>query len=275
MEKNVLTCTKTNCACRENEPKTCDSLYVSIDGVRPKPRFVAWIDIMGGKSVMWRSMSTCAIFVGKLYDAIDKAQNAVASQESHVFKMGDGVYVCGDEFGVVCGIAERAIRSCAHDFLEKGRNPFHRFLLRAAIAYGDTIIAKDVQNTERIVQNSAQNNNNTNNQVDLSAMLIGAPVAWAHEAEHKAPPFGIFLHESCRSHSCSSGKAIGWVLNKWWLHEDMTFIKNFSKELQSHLDWEVKNKIETGIDPEKARAYRESVEEYFQCSDDTKGCDSF
>lgn len=252
----LKTGTEGACTC----PKPYDNLFVSTVGTQTKLRFVAWIDIMGGKSFMWRSMSTCAIFIGKLYDAVDKAREVFSLPEDHVFRMGDGVYICGEDFNVVCGIVERVMRSCAYDFRKEDRDDNHRFLLRSAIAYGNTIIGRDVQEAN-------QRKGLGGNHVFLS-MIIGAPVAWANEAERKAPPFGIFLHESCRSFQISPSKNIGWVLNKWWLLDGKNFAHDFGKELLMYLGRQMKNKIETGIVPEKAMGYCEAIKEYFELPDD-------
>lgn len=250
--------TGTEGACTCSEPY--DDLFVSTTGTRTKLRFVAWIDIMGGKSFMWRSMSTCAIFIGKLYDAVDKARKYFSIPDDHVFRMGDGVYICGEKFNDVRGIVERVMRSCAYDFRKEDRDDNHRFLLRSAIAYGNTIIGRDVQEAN-------QRKGLGGNHVFLS-MIIGAPVAWANEAERKAPPFGIFLHESCRSFQISPSRNIGWVLNKWWRPDGKDFAHDFGSELLVYLGRLMKNKIETGIVPEKAMGYCEAIKEYFELPDD-------
>ena len=223
------------------------------DNVEPKLRAVAWIDIMGGKNFMWRSMSSCAIFIGKLYAAVEYAVSKQSPNPVRVFRMSDGVYVCGDEFSYVRDVVDFTMHQCACDFLNTSDN-HHRFLLRAAIAYGSTIIGEDLK---------AQNPDCS----FLDSMIIGAPVAWANEAERKAPPLGVFLHESCRSFAAGR-TGIGWVLNRWWLSSKLScgkpFAKKVGKRVNGYLEWEKRNKIETGIPDGKVEEYHEAVEEYFE-----------
>lgn len=227
------------------------------DSVVPKLRAVAWIDIMGVKNFMWRSMSSCAIFIGKLYESVEHAVSQHDANQIRVFRMSDGIYICGEEFSYVRDVVDLAMYQCACDFLNTKDNHY-RFLLRAAIAYGSTIIGEDLK---------AKNPECS----FLDSMIIGAPVAWANEAERKAPPFGVFLHESCRSLT-TGGPCIGWVLHKWWLSLKHTCDKVSARKsaqkigecVNDYLKWEERNKIEMGLPDGKVEKYREAVEEYFE-----------
>lgn len=223
------------------------------DDVKPKLRAVAWIDIMGVKNFMWRSMSSCAIFIGKLYESVEHAVSKHDANQIRVFRMSDGIYICGVEFPYVRDVVDLAMYQCACDFLNTKDN-HHRFLLRAAIAYGSTIIGEDLK---------AKNPDCS----FLDSMIIGAPVAWANEAERRAPPFGVFLHESCRGLT-TGGPCIGWVLNRWWLSSKLTCGKTFAQKVgkcvDDYLDWEEQNKIETGLPDGKVEKYHEAVKEYFE-----------
>ena len=223
------------------------------DNVEPKLRAVAWIDMMGVKNFMWRSISSCAIFIGKLYESVEHAVSQHDAKQIRVFRMSDGIYICGEKFSYVRDVVDLAMYRCVCDFLNT-KDDHHRFLLRAAIAYGNTIIGEDLK---------AKNPKCS----FLDSMIIGAPVAWANEAERKAPPFGVFLHESCRGFA-TERTGIGWVLNRWWLSSKLScgkpFAKKVGKRLNRYLEWEKRNKIETGIPDGKVEEYREAVEEYFE-----------
>ena len=210
---------------------------------RPIARYVAWIDIMGAKNFMWRSMPTCALFVGKLYDAVLKAN----TKKCCFYFVSDGVYICDTEFENVRDLVVTVVRSCAYEFISASNN-LHRFLVRAAIAYGNTMTGSDFRGIDAKIK---------------EGLIIGAPVAWANEAEKCAPPFGIYLHESCRGLQPNPDRPIGWILNNWWGKDDLLFAKDFGKKIVEYLFWEDAHRIETGLQHDKVSAYIDAVQEYF------------
>ena len=161
----------------------------------PVLEYVAWIDIMGTASSLERSLEMTAGFVFRLH--IASIRSAVSAVSVH--PVMDGLYALSQSQQDMLRFLEGVFTCCAEDFIHTSE-PEHRFVIRAALAYGPMMRGENLPAAASQPQGDAPN--------PLGAsiayreqILIGLPMVQAHSSEGKAPPFGVYVHESARSFS--------------------------------------------------------------------------
>lgn len=164
--------------------------------------YVCWLDIMGTKTKMENSVKTCSIFIFKLHAAVLEAIEKGCSIKT--YPVMDGVYFTSKH-------KEDMEKALAYIFSTLGKvflseNNFeHQFLVKASVAYGPIIHGSDINNDI--------NDQLANNETYKQSLLLGLPMIQAYGGESKAPPFGVFIHESARAFY-PEGEAP--FMFKWW-----------------------------------------------------------
>lgn len=140
-------------------------------------------------------------------------------------------------------------------FEEEGED-IHRFLIRGAVAYGPVIDGQQVMGGHRVFQKP-------DNLAYLNNILIGSPVAWAYDAECKAPPFGVYVDQSVTTFSPES---ISWVLHRWWdtsKSSEVNWAKEFGERVLEYLSWCKEHSRGSLYPVDKHDKYTSQAKEYF------------
>ena len=233
-------------------PRVKDSAFPEM-----KNEYVCWIDIMGTKRKMEHSVNTCGIFILKFHAAILEAiQEKGCAIET--YPVMDGVYITATS-------RQELQNALFHIFSELGRlfvseiKFQHQFLVKAAIAYGPVIHGKDISDdvNPAIAKDESYKN----------SLLIGLPMIQAITGEQKAPPFGVFIHESARTFHPDGEDSFSFKWWKWYLHNtsDWTFdeTENLHTKITQYFS-NCKNQsifLEYPID--RIDAHLKAAEEYF------------
>src|SRR5688572_27501511 len=102
----------------------------------PLPEYVAWVDMMGTRPVMARSLSISANFLFKLHALGSSSAKAVTTVR--VYPVMDGLFVATPSRDVMHRFAAVLFSTLARLFIQTTDNA-HRFLVRGAIAYGPVV----------------------------------------------------------------------------------------------------------------------------------------
>ena len=219
-------------------------------------RYVAWIDVMGSRKAMVNTLRNAMCFVGNLHTAVLKAELGF-KDSVEIHSMTDGVYAISESFDKITQFVTCIMRSCARCFLED-TNPQNRFMIRSGISFGKVALSQDMAKGFQCA---------TSDDKYIRNVMLGIPFVRAEQAEHKAPPFGVYIDEEVRTQTDAALK-VSWVLHRWWNQEDYnekTFAAYFGELVLKHLDVLKENPIGMySPDVKKLEEYHSSVKEYFK-----------
>ncbi|MBR3924754.1 MAG: hypothetical protein IKJ45_16680 [Kiritimatiellae bacterium] len=252
--------------------KSWDELVFTDRSPKMLFRYVGWVDLMGASHMMSRSIDSASKSIGRLHEAVLKASFTLKLNTSVVLHpMADGVYVVAETYEDVALVFAHVFRSYAQTFIKM--NSESRFCpIRAAIAYG-RVIDQNVYVRKLAAKTFKKRQEKLLTQY-FSNVLHGKAYATAHDAESKAPPFGIFQDESLREFGMTKEKThITWPLEKWWCsgrsatEQQRTFAESFGQCLINHFNWVLEHPIDSGMDGkdaiDKIDGYKRSIREYF------------
>ena len=152
--------------------------------------YVFYVDIMGMKTIMYRSFSKSTIFMGKLHCALVEASTRVPNVV--VYPVMDGAYVSAKKYGDICAFITDLYMRLGRVFVET-KNIDECFLIRGSLAYGPiitgTAITCDVNRTL----------NDAGEGTYKKHLLFGFPVVLAAKGEEQCPPFGVYFDITVRT----------------------------------------------------------------------------
>lgn len=165
----------------------------------PRLQYVAWIDLMGTASMMEFSFTIAATNICKFHLSIKQQEEY---DKFKLYPMNDGIYVVSDELYTLKKFLQGVFSDYSKVLISQhGRSYWDiKFtaIPRAAIAYGKLYHGNDISDT--ILTEYEY----------LSTILLGQPMARAHQKEREAAPFGIIVDSSVDD----SEPPI-----KWWTNE--------------------------------------------------------
>lgn len=223
----------------------------------PSNQYVCWIDIMGTMNKMSSSINSCANFVFKLHSAI--IENI--SDKISLYPVMDGAYITSSSQKVITKFLTSVFYSITKMFIEE-KNPYHRFLVKASLAFGPVFHGKDLPS-------------DANNQFDTypeykNSILLGLPMVQAYMNEKNAPPFGVFVHESARAFAPTGDTPFTfkwWEWNRFISDLDTTgknaYRKQLYDEINNYFEWAAKNTIALDYHSDRIAEHKKMAQEYF------------
>lgn len=211
----------------------------------PELKYVLWVDIMGIKEKMSRSLHQSANFIGKFHSVVSSCGGPGIT----IYPVMDGAYVTFDDQEK----AESNVKDCIvkvytellHEFVGE-KELLHRFLIRGGLAYGP--VYPGTRLNKSVVPSFYQ---------DPSVLLLGFPVVQAHICESHAAPFGVCVDDSVLSKSCLKAKPT--FSGRWfhWEHKSSpSDIKAMRQSLKNHYQECEAHRTEIGYDDEALARHR-------------------
>lgn len=180
---------------------------------RPKKEYVAFLDIMGTKNHMIRSVMETSNFIFKLHAAVLSVWRKSAYQGVFVYPIMDGVYITATRKEDMEKLLIRIFSTLAEGFINE-TNPVHQFIPRCGLAYGEIIHGHTVPyEASKVFELDLSYKNN---------ILLGKAMIEAYGSEGEASPFGICVHESAIK---SGKKGKNGVFPAGWRWHNSTEIK--------------------------------------------------
>lgn len=267
---------------KNNAKLPWDELSITEERIGSKPKYVGWVDLMGASTLMLRSPDAASRSIGCLHESVLRAVAPLLDKgQAELHPISDGVYVVSDKYDIVATVLGRAFRSYALKYL-KLDSEARSCPIRAAIAYGRAMESTAVRSQFEVAFQKGRPIAIPKPYVEN--IVQGTAFSAAHEAERKAPPFGIYHDESLRNfgQTRDNGLFVTWPFMKWWCEgreantRQRRFAECFGRVVLAHFDWIERHPVESGMDgdrvPEKIEKYRKLIREYFgvfekeQCS---------
>lgn len=215
-------------------------------------RYVLWLDVMGAGAKMRKNLNRAAIPIMKLHVAALTALQKNTKGPIQLFPIIDGMYVVTEDFSSLAFFLSETLRSMAAEFITLKN--WERTIVRGALSYGPILLGTSMTECSDILKQS--------NYCD--AILLGMPLEQSYGAERRAPPFGVYVHESARAFAPTGVKPINSVWWQWW-HKDKSaqkIAKALPKELKSYFKWCEEHAEEIGYPKERIKAHEELGREY-------------
>lgn len=242
-----------------------DRPFFSSKGVMDKQgnRYVAWLDLMGTGSMMRRSATIAATFIGKLHSAAIKATKNIADDLVRLYPVIDGVYITSQEQAQVLRVLKQMLTGLALTFVLE-RNIVHRFMVRGAIAFGPTCEGNDLLTPENWQLNSLPEY--------AKSICLGIPLTQAFDAEKQAAPYGIWIHESARSFAPTTVHPLTGTHWHWWRYQtaptDQLLVDCLHSQLLDYLDWCKRHSTYLLYEEPRIDVHRQLVGQYFTTMQD-------
>ena len=226
----------------------------------PKPRneYVAFVDIMGTRTHMKKSVKETANFIFKFHSGIISAWRQKPYKNVFVYPVMDGAYITSSNKEDMINILVRVFRSLAMNFMDES-NFSYLYLVRGAIAFGEVIHGHNVpyEASKAFEYNLGYKDH----------ILLGSAMISAYDGEGKAAPFGIFIDETAQKGTGAKSGAFypGW---KWFSDETLKIDKSLAVQLSD----KIKTYLETMKDlsnplhypDDRIEAHKQLTEEYFR-----------
>jgi len=223
------------------------SLYFDQNKTKKNDRYVAWIDLLGTKSSMLTSHARTVNFVMRIHLA---CLATTRPNGLSIHPMNDGVFIVSESGQAVLDFVKKIMGSLSDLFCNEPK-PELRFMARGAIAYGPVSIGS--------ADLAAGSNLLAGHATYVDSIVLGMPLAQSYESEKRAPPFGIYVHESARVFGDKSTPRVFYR----WLGANKTKSSAILAALKAHFAWMGAHKSECMVDGEWLKKIEELSCEYF------------
>lgn len=221
----------------------------------PEYNYVCWLDVMGTKNQMLRSLPTSANFIYKLQCAAIESHEETADPEVNLYPVMDGVYITSARRDPLMLVLSTALRRLAETFL-KEPTIHHRFLVRGAIAFGPVQHGREVQKEASWAL--------ARHPRERDSIILGIPMAQAYLAEPEAPPYGIAIDASARAFCPMDDRPFSFIWWDWYRKAKPELVpEEMLKELNRYFEWQKEHTHTTGYDPKRIEYHQELAIEYF------------
>lgn len=164
----------------------------------------------------------------------------------------DGVYAVSESQSAILRFLTAVFQRLAELFVTTPDN-HHRFLVKAALAYGPVLCGQDVP---------AQANTTLSQNLNYrDSLLLGMPVVQAYLGERSAPPFGVFVHESARAFAPVDQRPL-FCLWWNWFQQSQPLAVQLRTELLGYFEWCQARALAIAYDVERIKVHKEQASQY-------------
>ncbi len=219
-----------------------------LDGITKE--YVCWLDLMGVRGTMSRSLETSAIDILNLHVAVDDAIDRDAVTH---YPIMDGVYLTSDDKMSMLELLSDVFGKLAKDNIEN-RSAEYTYIPRASLSYGPILHGENI--SEDVNQDFVADSDY------VESLLLGLPMIQAVENETKAPPFGIFIDKSARAFAPDGDEPIERVWHEWFRYVDDDISSLLYQTLEEYYEWCESNSYFLEYSKEDIEEHREMAEQY-------------
>jgi len=228
----------------------------------PTNEYVCWLDVMGSRNIMRRSMSFAANFVMKLHIACLDTWKSEPKVE--LYPMVDGVYACSRNLVELLAFVKLVYRSLAMEFVSED-NPLYRFMVRGGVSFGPVIKQPDFADCSEVL---------AENEDYCKRIFLGITLSQSYDKEREAPPFGIVMDDSVSAFGMLGSRPFAGVYWRWWNwdtkdgFDDIGLVKRLSESLTEYYAWCELHSYAIGYKPDRIADHRRLIAEYFSEEDE-------
>lgn len=244
------------------DQKECKPIYFNEKGMSlPEFHYVCWLDVMGTRNQMLRSLPISANFIFKLHCGVLEEFDLLTPEDQKAlwfYPVMDGMYITASARQPLMTLLAHSLRRLAETFIQQ-KTPYYRFLVRGAIAFGPVVHGDSANADASWVIDKHRRT--------FDSMLLGLPMAQAYDAERIAPPFGIAIDESARGFAPHGDQPFRFIWWDWFSSSAGRYGAFDSKALLASLEeyftWQKHHTNTTGYDPLRLEHHRQLANEYF------------
>ena len=216
--------------------------YIKVDDVPRKNEYVCWLDLMGTKSLMKRSPTTCTINICQLHVCL----SSFKSENVRLYPVMDGAFITTKSKTDLKNFLRNVFSSMSNDFIE-GKNHLYQSIIRASIAFGPLIHGIDIESDK--ISKEYKN-----------SLLFGLPMTQAYSSENKAPPFGIYIDKSARTFATPDEKPF---TTRWYIWFDPKYDSGrLIKAINKFYDWAEKMSFCLPLNEDTILLHKKKSEQY-------------
>ena len=245
------------------------SLYVktNVDDIPLANEYVLWIDNMGTSARMSVSIQQSANFLLKLHQAIQKASEG--KNGLRVYPIMDAAYVTSKTQDEMLSFINSLFTILTLEFIRQ-EDPEHQFLVRGSLSYGPVYHAQDLIPW----MTRDESGDESGDESYWEKVLLGIPIIQAYDSEGKAPPMGVFVHETARAFSPENEKLLPYVWDVWQVPQllkgnnlgidgnELWFELN--KSLILYFDWCKQHSLRIGYSEDAIERHKKLWEAYYK-----------
>ncbi len=190
---------------------------------QPNSIYVCWLDIMGAKAILSRTLVVGATFIARLHKISLNAQSTCGNKV-RLYPMIDGLYITCERKEDLESFLKMVFNNLKQIFIETPDIQY-KFIVKASIAFGPVIQGFEIRD-EEIVKGQYK-----------ESLLFGIAMVQAFEGEHEAPPFGVFIDESARAFAptTTSPYPVKWWT--WFTQAQNNETDKLLEQLKAYFDW--------------------------------------
>lgn len=222
-----------------------DSIKVNTQSIKPEEEYVCWLDMMGTKNTMSESFERSANQILRFHSAVLKSN----MDSVIVYPIMDGVYLSAKDLETMKHSINSIMTNLARVFIGE-QTVDHQFIVRGALARGFVMHGKNI--TPYVCPEISPKTEYK------KQLLFGMPMIQAMTSEHKAPPFGIYIHESARVFRGLQGKYYYWTTDA-----DDVKIPELKDKLNKYFEGTINRRFSLELEEDKINNYKDRVKEYF------------
>jgi hypothetical protein len=167
-----------------------------------QPEYVCWLDIMGMRSLLRRSVITASIIISRFQKLLAVTKSSKRNfKQIQIYTVMDGAYITCQNKKILQSYLQHIFSKVAYNFISE-EDFFYKFVIKGCISYG--LIGKGSE----IDDDDFSGKDN---------LVFGLPIIQAYEDEKKAPPFGIFIHQSARALSTIEKEIYSPYTTRWFI----------------------------------------------------------
>lgn len=198
------------------------------------------------------SLAKSVNYICKLHTAALEA--APNSGVLSIYPMLDGMYVSSPSQQPLLDFLAAVFHRAAENFVAEEEH-YHRFLIKAAVAYGQLAHGKNIPAAAGAIFEKHTGHRDS--------LLFGMPIIQAFQSEKFAPPFGIYIHESARSFSPKDEKPFPYIWWRWFKPTESELVGAMKKTLTEYFTFCQKHSRSMNYSPERIEEHYNSAKEYF------------
>lgn len=225
-----------------------------------KTRYVAWIDLMGARGIMGRSLPKAANFIGKIHEAILSQCNEQSLENGHTltpYPVIDGAYITSKYRADLDICLSGIMRRLAETFVKEQKQE-HRFLVRGGIAFGDILEGAHLAKGSDTLRKSERYSH---------CVALGSAIGQAYSAESLSPPFGFCVDITARSISTPGQPTYPSLFWRWWSDAGEDGLKQASalaSKLDEYFKWLSDRLLEHEYPKDRFERHKALMQEYFR-----------
>lgn len=225
-------------------------------------KYVAWVDIMGAKSLLDVSSRKATIHIAKIHIAALEARS-VTGFKGRIYSLVDGVYITSEDKNELQSFLKALMRYLMNTFLLASNE--NKFLIRGAISFGKTIEGEELVNASTSFSDAFSSNY-------IRHLVVGTPLARAYNSERKSSAYGIWIDDNAR-HFSSDTHSLPFTFWKWWkfntnipaIDDDIPLLVEALKiQIVEYFEWCEKRSEELLYPSEGLKRHLNTAKQYFE-----------